>query len=207
MILRQAVMALLVVTLFSSAAATAGPSAGEIVKLTADSVIQRLEADKVVLQAHPERVYELIQETVLPHFDFNIMSKWILGKSWAEASEAQQQAFIEQFQTLLIRTYAKALLEYSDEIITYHPEEAGSKPNLAVVRTEVSSDGTSKTIPIDYRMYGRDGVWKVIDVSVDGVSLVGTYRGSFSAEIRKNGMDALIAKLTERNSRQSDTQE
>lgn len=177
-------------------------SAEEVVRITSDSVIERLASQKTELEAHPERVYDVIHELVAPHFDINIMSKWILGKkNWSAATKEQQDAFIGEFKTLLIRTYAKALLEYSDEQIKYYPVQAGKRPDLAIVKTEIVNSSSGTTIPIDYRMHSNSGTWKVIDVSVDGVSLVGTYRGSFSAEINKNGIDALIAKLAERNAK------
>jgi phospholipid transport system substrate-binding protein len=170
-----------------------------IVRQTTDQVIDRLVAEKVQLKAHPERIYELIHELVIPHFDFPSMAKWVLGKSWREASEQQRSAFVDEFQTLLVRTYAKALLEYSEEVIKFLPSEPNPQSNLIVVKTEVEQPGGTMPIPIHYRMHVSGGEWKVVDVSVDGVSLVSTYRGSFASEIQKGGLDALIAKLAERN--------
>ncbi len=174
-------------------------SATDVVRSTASQVIDRIKSEKQQLSEHPERVYELVNELVIPHFDFNSMSKWVLGKNWREASESERVDFTNQFKTLLVRTYAKALLEYSDQEITYLEELNSKKSNLVVVKTEVSQSG-SGAIPINYRMHVSDGDWKVIDVAVDGVSLVSTYRGEFASHIRKNGLGNLIAKLAERNS-------
>jgi phospholipid transport system substrate-binding protein len=173
--------------------------AEKIVRDTTTRVVDRLVAEKAQLDAHPERIYELIHELVIPHFDFASMSKWVLGKNWRDASESQRGAFVSQFQTLLVRTYAKALLEYSEEEIKFLPSETSPESNLIVVKTEVDQPGGTMPIPIHYRMHVSGGEWKVVDVSVDGVSLVSTYRGSFASEIQKGGLDALIAKLTERN--------
>ena len=173
-------------------------SAEEVVKVTADSVIARLESERVELEAHPEKLYSLINELVIPHFDFVSMSKWVLGRNWRDASEAQQEQFVGEFRTLLVRTYAKALLEYSNETINYLPVENNPDSNIVVVKTEIHQPGT-KPVGINYSMHVSGGEWKVVDVNVDGISLVATYRGSFASEIRKSGMDALIAKLTERN--------
>jgi phospholipid transport system substrate-binding protein len=173
-------------------------SAGDIVKATADQVISRIADNRDVLDAHPEQMYGLINELVIPHFDFTSMSKWVLGKNWRHASDIQREKFVNEFRTLLVRTYAKALLEYSDQQINYMPVESNPNSNLVVVKTEVQSPG-SNAVPIDYRMHVSDGEWKVVDIAVDGISLVATYRGSFSSEIRKNGIDSLITKLTERN--------
>jgi phospholipid transport system substrate-binding protein len=91
------------------------------------------------------------------------------------------------------------LREYSDNEIVYHPEETKPGSRLVVVKTEVKGVNNGNTVPIDYRMHNVEGEWMVVDVAVDGVSLVSTYRGSFASEIRKSGLDALIARLVERN--------
>jgi len=184
------------------APAQANISAEQTVRETTSQVVERLTRDKAELQAHPERIYEVIHELVLPRFDFTSMSKWVLGSAWRSATPAQREAFTNEFRTLLVRTYAKALLEYSEEEIRVLPSEsAGGGSNLVVVKTEVDQPGGGGPIPIHYRMHVQDGQWKVVDVAVDGVSLVSTYRGSFASEIQKGGLDALIAKLGERNRR------
>lgn len=174
--------------------------AAEVVKTTSQEVLEKLDAEKEKLEADPTRIYELINKVVVPRFDFASMSRWVLGRdSWTSASDEQRQAFINEFRTLLVRTYAKALLEYSEEEIKYYPAQGNPDSNLVVVKTEVKQPAGAGAIPIHYRMHLKDGEWKVVDVAVDGVSLVSTYRGSFASEIRKNGLDALIAKIEERN--------
>jgi len=175
-------------------------SAQEVVMTTADQVVARLVAEREDIEANPGKLYSLINELVIPHFDFLSMSKWVLGKtSWRSASEGQREQFVNEFRILLVRTYAKALLEYSDEEIVYKPVETNPESNIVTVETQVKQSG-GNLIPIDYRMHTSGGEWKVVDIVVDGISLVATYRGSFAAEIRKNGIDSLITKLTERNS-------
>jgi phospholipid transport system substrate-binding protein len=186
------------VLLFSSAQATI-QTAGEVVMNTADEVLARVTSEREAIDADPGRIYGLVDDVVIPHFDFVSMSKWVLGKkSWRGASDSQQEHFIYEFKTLLVRTYAKALLEYANQEIEYLPEESNPNSNLVVVKTKISQPGTS-AVPIDYRMHVSGGEWKVVDIVVDGVSLILTYRGSFASEIRKNGLDALINKLSKRN--------
>lgn len=190
---------LILCLILSAGPALAGtPSAEEVVKTTADQVIARLKADREQLNAKPELIYSLVNELVIPHFDFYSMSKWVLGLNWRNANEAQREQFVTQLRTLLVRTYAKALLEYSDNEITYLPVQENSASNLVLVKTEVQQSGSTK-IPINYNMHISGGEWKVVDVSINGISLVSTYRGSFATEIRNNGMDALIAKLVDKN--------
>ena len=189
---------LCLVLVFNTAQATI-QSAEEVVMSTADAVLARLTTEREALDADPGKIYGLVNEIVIPHFDFVSMSKWVLGKkNWRGASKGQRDKFVEEFRTLLIRTYAKALLEYSDEKIVYLPVEKNPDSNLVVVKTKINQSG-STAVPIDYRMHVSGGEWKVVDIVVDGVSLILTYRGSFASEIKKNGLDALISKLSQRN--------
>ena len=186
------------VLLFNTAQATI-QTAEEVVMSTADAVLERVTTEREALDADPGKIYGLVNEVVIPHFDFISMSKWVLGKtSWRGASEGQREQFIGEFRTLLVRTYAKALLEYSNEVIEYLPTEDNPNSNLVVVKTKINQPG-AKAVPIDYRMHVSGGEWKVVDIVVDGVSLVSTYRGSFASQIKKGGLDSLISKLSQRN--------
>jgi len=175
-------------------------TAEEIVKTTADQVIARLKAEREELKVKPELIYGLVDELIIPHFDFTNMSRWVLGQNWRQATAAQQESFTTQFRTLLVRTYAKALLEYSDNEITYYPVQSNPDSKLVVVKTDVAQTGASK-IPINYSMHIKDGEWKVVDVAINGISLVSTYRGSFATEIRTNGLDSLINQLIDKNNK------
>jgi len=154
--------------------------------------------DKPALQSDPGRMYNLVSELIFPHFDFSIMSQWVLGDYWSTADEASRSAFVEQFRKLLVRTYATALLEFSGQKITYPPIEQKGKANTALVKQDIGQSGGS-SIPIVYRLHNRAGDWKVFDVSVDGVSLVKTYRASFGSMMKDGGLDGLIASLDSKN--------
>ena len=172
----------------------------EVVKETAEGVISHIESNRSILEAHPEKIYDMVNELVIPRFDFISMSKWVLGKHWKIASETQRLEFIAQFKALLVRTYARALLEYSGQKIKYYPAEQNPQSNLAVVKTELTSLNNTQTIlPILYRMHQKNEEWKVVDIAVDGVSLVTTYRGSFATQIKKNGFDSLLNELSKKN--------
>ena len=170
----------------------------EVVKETAEGVISHIESNRSFLEANPEKIYDMVNELVIPRFDFISMSKWVLGKHWKTASETQRSKFITQFKALLVRTYARALLEYSGQNIKYYPVEQNPQSNLAVVKTELISSSRAQ-LPILYRMHQKNEEWKVVDVAVDGVSLVTTYRGSFATQIKKNGFDALLNELSKKN--------
>ncbi|MGK0298988.1 MAG: phospholipid transport system substrate-binding protein [Gammaproteobacteria bacterium] len=189
--------------LVTSSAFAATDTAGDVVKNTTNHVIERLNQERDQLDAYPDRIYGLINELVIPHFDFKNMSRLVLGGAWNSATESQRAAFQDQFKTLLVRTYVTALKEYSDNEIEFYPEEAKPGSRIVLVRTEVMDAVNQSSIPIHYRMLNTNDVWKVVDVTVGGVSLVSTYRGSFASEIRKSGLDSLVSKLVERNVKSS----
>ena len=184
--------------IFNGVKAISLPS--DVVKATAESVISHIEENRSVLEKNPEKIYDMVNQLIIPRFDFVSMSKWVLGKHWKQASEEQRSEFIIQFKELLVRTYARALLEYSGQEIKYFPVEQNPESNLAVVKTELTSTSSAQ-LPILYRMHQKNEEWKVVDVSVDGVSLVTTYRGSFATQIKKNGFDSLLNELSKKNAR------
>ncbi len=173
--------------------------AERLVQETTDKVLARLKIDSEKLKADSDLIYPLVEDLVLPHFDFHRMSIWVLGKNWRTASSEQQQQFTVEFRTLLVRTYAKALLEYTDQNLRYlpfHAEEGAKKVN---VKTEIQQSG-GPSIPLHYSMYlNKAGEWKVYDIKVDGVSLVSNYRSSFATEVRNGGIPKLLQKLAEMN--------
>ncbi len=180
-------------------AAVPEPDPVAVVRATAERVLAALEAEHEALAAHPERVYGLVEAHVLPRFDFEAMARLALGRFWRRATPAQRRRFVREFRTLLVRSYATALLEYSGEPIEYLPLRGDPAAGEVTVRTRIAQPG-GFPVEIDYRMRrGRDGRWRVVDVAVDGVSLVANYRSSFAAEIRARGIEGLIRTLAARN--------
>ncbi|MHA1567913.1 MAG: MlaC/ttg2D family ABC transporter substrate-binding protein [Alphaproteobacteria bacterium] len=169
-----------------------------LVQQVSEQVLARLKAERAVLEQHPDRIYALIEEQVLPHFDFIRMSAWVLGKYWRRASKEQKLRFIRAFRTLLVRTYGVALLEYTDQKIRFLPLRDDPANGNVTVRSEVIQPGGER-VAINYRLHRRNGIWKVYDISVDGVSLVANYRTSFASEIKQKGLDALIERLERHN--------
>lgn len=177
----------------------------QLIKDITEQVLTSLKEERIRLKENPEKVYEYVTELaekhVLPHYDFRKMSRWILGKNWRKASKQQQQQFIDNFREMLIRTYATALLAYSDQEIVYFPFRSKKGARSVVVRAEFRQKG-APAIPVHYRLSKdrKSGKWKVFDVAIDGISLVTNYRSSFAIQIRKSGMQGLIATLSNKNS-------
>jgi phospholipid transport system substrate-binding protein len=180
------------------ALAAAETAPDRLVRQSIDEVIALIKADKDLREGNPRKLHALVEEKILPHFDFTRMTRLAVGRNWAQASDAQKSALTREFQTLLVRTYSTSLSQYRDQSIDVKPAKLAAGDKDTVVRTVVNQPG-GPSIPIDYGMERTDGGWKVYDVVVDGVSLVTTYRGSFNDQIQKSGIDGLVKTLADRN--------
>ena len=173
----------------------------ELVQQTTEEVLAVIRERQDQLDNDPKAVFDLIRERVLPHFDFELMSRFVLARNWRQASESQQQRFVEEFRELLVRTYGTSLSEYSGQEVRYLPmQSSGEEDDRVTVQTEILQQG-GPAIPLDYKLHRTDDGWKVYDVVVDGASLVLNYRSQFASEVARSGIDGLIERLTERNAK------
>ncbi len=181
------------------ASAEAMPEPQALVKKASDDMLKALKDNEAELQADPEKIYDLVEDILMPHFDFEKMSKLALGKNWRSADADQRKRFVEEFRLLLIRTYSTAMLEYTDEEIKMLPFRDDLSRKRVTVPMEVVQKG-GPSIGMSLSLYqNKQDAWKVYDVKIDGISLVTNYRSSFANEIRSGGMDQLIKDLAERN--------
>lgn len=190
--------ALLWVTATSSFADSTANAPQAMIRQTTDQVLTQLKSDQQALLAHPQQIHGFIEQYLLPHFDFQRMSQWVLGRYWRTATPQQRSAFVKQFENLLINTYGNALNSYSGQTISYQPT-LHQPDGEAVVRTELHDPNGGPAIPIDYRLYNDNGQWKVFDLSIDNVSLVTNYRQTFAPQIQMNGLDDLIRQMARHN--------
>jgi len=174
-----------------------------LLERTSTEVISILRKDRELLEKEPERVYKLIDDYILPHLDDVTMAKLALGKNWRNASNQQKLDFVDEFRNLLVRTYSKSLLEFKDQTIKYFPLKLAADVQKTSVKAEVVQPG-GPSIPLAYRVRLKNNAWKVYDIKVDGISLVTSYRGTFTQEIRKSGIDGLLAYLRDKNSKLKD---
>lgn len=170
----------------------------QLVRETTDKITSVLRADQDKIQADSNHLLEIVDAIVAPHFDFDRMSSWVLGKYWRTATADEKKRFAIEFRTLLVRTYSKALNDNYDKQIDMLASREKSDGKIVTVRTEIQQSA-GFPIPINYKMHIKNESWKVFDVSVDGISLVANYRTSFAQEIRKDGLEKLIDRLVERN--------
>jgi phospholipid transport system substrate-binding protein len=144
------------------------------------------------------KIARLVETKVVPHFDFVRMTRLAMGRNWRLASPEQQQALIAAFKTLLVRTYSASLTLYRDQEIVFGTLHSAPGDTEATVRCMVRQSG-AQPISISYDMEKGPAGWKVYDVSIDGVSLVVTYRNTFTNQVRDHGVDGLIKLLEDKN--------
>ena len=182
--------------LFAVSIVQANAQATNVVQQMADQVIERLRAHKPL---NDDQAFKLVEELILPHLDFTSFSRLTLGKYWRQASPEQRTTFTNAFQQLLMRSYATSLNAYNGESI----EQVGERDegdNRLLIQTQMHRLHGAP-VRIDYRLQLRDDHWKIYDVVIEGISLIMTYRTSFSEEISHIGLDALIAKLADNNTK------
>ena len=171
----------------------------QIARATTDKIIELLKENKNTYEKDHKKLYAMVDEHVLPHFDFRAMSRTVLGRYWRQASEDQRQQFVNEFRDLLVRTYATALLKYNNQQIVYLPFRMEPGDRIAMVRSEVRRTDGGPPIAINYSFYHTDAGWKVYDVTIEGASLVTTYQSTYAEQVRRDGLDALIASLAKDN--------
>jgi phospholipid transport system substrate-binding protein len=191
-------LGLLLLVLVNGALWAAVKPPQDVIQDTSARMLSALRQNYAALKQDSSQIYGLVDQIVLPNFDFELMSRWVLGRAWQQASPEQRRRFTEEFRTLLVRTYAKALLEYANEDVRVLPQPGAADGNETTIKTEVRLKA-GQPIQINYSMHLNPEGWKVYDVTVDGVSLVTNYRGTFASQIRTNGLDAVIDDLEQRN--------
>lgn len=193
------IFTLLVTLIFAFPAWTMAIPPDKLVDRTAQEVIEIVRQDEELRDGNSKKILDLVEDKVIPHFNFNRMTRLAMGKNWRKANPEQQAILVKEFRNLLVRTYSNTLSKYQDERIVVNPLRGLDNSSEATVKTEVIQRMGKKPVPIDYNMEKTEDGWKVYDVIVAGVSLVMNYRGSFNSEIRKDGVVGLIKTLEEKN--------
>jgi phospholipid transport system substrate-binding protein len=192
------VLALAVLLLSLGARAQAGTAPDVLVKNVTLEVVDLIAKDKEIRAGNRAKLVGLIEEKVLPHFNFVSMTALAVGQNWRKASAEQKQRLADEFKTLLVRTYASALAAYSEQKFDFRPLRAKPTDTDVTVQVRVLQPG-AQPVPIDYSMEKTASGWKVYDVMVGGVSLVANYRTEFTSVVRASGIDGLIKDLTAKN--------
>jgi phospholipid transport system substrate-binding protein len=170
-----------------------------LVDNTAQEVLAIVRQDKDIRGGNKAKILDLVEAKILPHFNFNRMTRLAMGKNWSKAAPDQQQELVKEFKTLLVRTYSNALSSYSDATIKVEPMKNKGGETDTTVKTRVIQDQGQEPVPIDYSMEKTGDGWKVYDVTVAGVSLVTNYRSTFNNQVREGGVEKLLKTLAEKN--------
>ncbi len=180
------------------------PDPDVLIKNTVREVLDVVRKDKELRSGNQKKLLALVDEKVLPNFDFERMTKLAVGKSWRTATPEQKQALMSEFRILLVRTYTKAFTSYRDQTVEIKPLKLDSATTDVTVKTAIVKPGSQQTVQVDYDMEKRPDGWKVYDLTVEGVSLVTSYRGTFADQIQQLGIDGLIKTLADKNKAASD---
>ena len=169
-----------------------------LVKNVTLEVVDIIRNDKEIQAGDRKKVVALIETKVLPHFNFTAMTSSAVGRNWDKANADQKARLIEEFRTLLVRTYASSLAAYSNQKFDFRPLRSKPTDTDVTVNVRVLQPG-QQPMQLDYDMEKRPGGWKVWDVRVGGISLVANYRTEFDNQVREAGLEGLIKTLQNKN--------
>ena len=195
--------AMLSLALLAFLAGTAGIAVADIApdvlaKNTTEEVLEILRNNKDI-RSDPKKVTELVEAKILPNFDFTKMTRLAVGKGWRQASPEQRETLVTEFKNLLVRTYGTSLTQYKNETVEFKPVKIEPTATDVTVKSQINRAGGGQPVAVDYSMEKTTNGWKVYDVTIEAVSLVTTYRGSFADEVQRSGIDGLIASLQQKN--------
>lgn len=183
----------------SSGARADVPDPDVLIKNTVSEVLDIVRNDKDLRSGNQKKMLQLVDAKVLPHFNFEHMTKLAVGRSWRTATPEQKKALMNEFRIMLVRTYTKAFTSYRDQTVEIKPLKLDSSMTDVTVKTSIVKPGSQQPILVDYDMEKSPDGWKVYDLTVEGVSLVTSYRGTFADQIQQVGIDGLIKTLTDKN--------
>ena len=169
-----------------------------LIKRITSDVLAAVRSDREMQAGDATKIGGLVEREVLPHFDFRRATRIAMGLNWRRATPQQKERLVRAFRSLLVRTYSGALANVRDETVEIVPLRARPEDDEVTVRSRVRQPG-AEAVEIAYDMERTGTGWKVFDVRVGGVSLVATYRTSFAAEVRANGIEGLILRLEGRS--------
>lgn len=172
----------------------------QLVQQVTNDVLNAIHKNKALQAGNKQAAIALAEKKVLPHIDFEAMTRLTVGRAWATATPDQREALIGAFRTFLVRIYSNDITSYHDQTIKVEPVHMAPGATDVTVRNLYLSPGKAP-VPIDYEMTKTPSGWKIYDIVVDGVSLVITYRSQFQDQIRREGVPGLIKQLDAMNKR------
>jgi phospholipid transport system substrate-binding protein len=173
-------------------AASLGPN--ELVTQVAQDTLKELDANRAEYRKNSSKVRELVDKTLLPHFDTEYAARLVLAKHWRTATPEQQKRFIEAFYQTLLQNYGEALLEFTPDRLKILPFQGDLNAKSVTVRSEIRRDNGQR-VPVNYSLRKTPQGWKAYDVQIEGISYVKSFRTDFGSEIQQKGLDSVITRL------------
>jgi phospholipid transport system substrate-binding protein len=170
----------------------------QLVQKVTQDVLATIKADKQLAAGDKQKALKLAEEKVLPHIDFEEATRLAVGRAWQQASPEQKTKLVNEFRRMLVRTYSNAIESYQGQTMKVLPSRGKSDEKDATVRAQFIRAG-GQPLPLEFQARKTEKGWKIYDISVEGVSLVLTYRSEFDQVVKQGGLDALIKRLTEKN--------
>ena len=170
----------------------------QLVQRVTEDVLATIKSDKQLASGDKQKALKLAEEKVLPHIDFEEATRIAVGRAWAQATPEQKQKLVDEFRRMLVRTYSNAIESYQGQTMKILPSRGKPQDNEATVRAQFIRAG-GQPLPIEFQARKTDKGWKIYDITVEGVSLVLTYRSEFDVVVKQQGMDGLIKRLSEKN--------
>ena len=171
----------------------------QLVQKITDEVLAAIKSDRDLAAGDKQKALKLAEEKVLPYVDFEQATRLAVGRAWREATPEQRKRLVSEIRNMLVRTYSNAISAYQGQTLKVLPQRGKQDPEETVVRTQFIRAG-GQPLPIDFTMHKTGDTWKVYDITVEGVSLVMTYRSEFDAIVKQEGIDGLIKRLAQKNS-------
>jgi len=193
--LRQFTIALVLLFSHAGFAADVPMSPVPMLETTANHMTEVLDNNKTKLKSDPMIVQNTVRSHLLPHVDVSGMARSVLGRNaWYHASADERKRFTKAFTDLVVRTYSAPLMEYTDEKIMFLPERVAPSGRFTRVNSVIIRPGGQR-IPLSYSLVKKKDAWKIYDFSVEGVSLLQSFKSQFGQILRTTDMDTLIAEL------------
>ena len=187
--MRAARLVILVTALGLAGSGAAAATASEFVAHLGDRAITVLRATDTDLDAREARFRGLLRQG----FDLPFIGRFALGRHWRRATAEQQNDYLEVFGDYVLQTYSSRLGGYAGETMTIVAERpAGERDSL--VQTEIARP-RGPPISAEWRVRVIEGEYRIIDITIEGISMAVTKRSEFSAVIQSHGIDGLIAAL------------
>jgi phospholipid transport system substrate-binding protein len=174
----------------------------QLVQKVTEEVLAAIQSDRQLAAGDKQKALKLAEEKVLPYIDFEEATRLAVGRAWSQATPEQRKKLVAEFRNMLVRTYSNAIESYEGQTLKVLPSRGGKQAagnDEATVRAQFVRSG-GKPLPIEFQMRKTGNTWKVYDITVEGISLVLTYRSEFDAVVKQEGIDGLIKRLTQKNS-------